>query len=390
MTLRALHFLKTSVGASWGLRQMRELVKLGVDVHVALPDGPLINSYKAAGVTVHLIDASINLINPFANFRVFSSIRKLVKEVAPDIIHSHFVTTTLALRLALGPRHKVKRIFHVPGPLHLEHPFFRAAEIMLAGRSDFWLASCEWTRQRYIRSGIAPSRVGLVYYGVDLPDQTVGRTSILRKEFGISDDAPVVGNVAYFYAPKRYLGQKEGLKGHEDLVEAIDLAGCHIPGLVCFLVGGPWAGAELYFERIKRLADGVSNARIILTGYRSDVHQIYQDFDVAVHPSHSENVGGAVESLLFEVPTIATNVGGFPDLVRPGETGWLVPPKSPESLAKAIVMALSNHHEAITRAKSGRHLVEQLLDVRQNAKDILSYYNHLIETGLLSSKVRSS
>lgn len=390
MTLRVLHFLKTSVGASWGLRQMRELVKLGVDVHVALPDGPLVASYKAAGITVHLIDASINLRNPLANVRVFSAIRKLVDEVAPDVIHSHFVATTLALRLALGPRHPVKRIFHVPGPLHLEHPFFRAAEIMVSGRSDFWLASCEWTRQRYIKSGIAASRVGLVYYGVDLPEQPAGRSGILRRGYGISDDAPVVGNVAYFYAPKRYLGQKVGLKGHEDLIAAIDIAGRDIPGLTCVLVGGPWGGADWYFERVKKLADGVSNARIILTGYRSDVHQIYQDFDVAVHPSHSENVGGAVESLLHEVPTIATDVGGFPDLVRPGQTGWLVPPRSPESLARAIVEALSDRQEAITRAKAGRRLVEQLLDVRQNARDILAYYNNLLETGFLTPEAQSS
>jgi glycosyltransferase involved in cell wall biosynthesis len=390
MTVRALHFLKTSVGAGWGLRQMRELVKLGVEVHVALPDGPLIESYKAAGINVHFIDASINLRNPLANFRVFSSIRKLVDEIAPDVIHSHFVATTLALRMALGPRHPVRRIFHVPGPLHLEHPFFRIAEIMVSGRADFWLASCEWTRQRYIHSGIDPARVGLVYYGVDLPAQPSGRSGMLRHEYGVSDDAPVVGNVAYFYAPKRYLGQKVGLKGHEDLIAAVDLAGRHIPDLTCFLVGGPWAGADWYFERVKKLAEAASNVRIILTGYRSDVHEIYQDFDVAVHPSHSENVGGAVESLLHEVPTIATNVGGFPDLVRDGESGWLVPPKSPESLAEAIVLAFSDHEEAIARAKAGRRLVEQLLDVRQNARDILTYYNNLLETGLLTPEAQSS
>src|SRR5690606_33839740 len=117
-----------------------------------------------------------------------------------------FVATTLALRLALGRNHPVKRIFHVPGPLHLEHPFFRTAEILSAGSADVWLASCEWTRQRYIQSGIDASRLGLVYYGVDLPDQPSGRTGLLRKEYGVAADAPVVGNVAYFYAPKRYLG----------------------------------------------------------------------------------------------------------------------------------------------------------------------------------------
>lgn len=197
-------------------------------------------------------------------------------------------------------------------------------------------------------------------------------------------NAPVVGNVAYFYAPKRYLGQRVGLKGHEDLIAAADLAGRQIPGLTCFLVGGPWAGADRYFEKVRALAGRATHVRVILTGYRSDVHQIYQDFDVAVHPSHSENVGGAVESLLHEVPTIATNVGGFPDLVRPGETGWLVPAKDAVSLSQAIVQSLSDPDAAGRLARAGRRRVEQLLDVRKNAADIIDYYHNLLGQGCLT------
>ncbi len=384
--MRVLHFLKTSVGASWGLRQMRELVRLGIEVHVALPDGPLVESYRAAGVVLHFIDASINLRNPVANIPTFSAIRQLVDKVKPQVIHSHFVATTLALRFALGRNHPVKRIFQVPGPLHLEHPFFRAMEISSAGPADYWLASCEWTRRRYISSGISPCRLGLVYYGIDLPDQPDGRLGRLRREYGVSTNAPVIGNVAYFYPPKRYLGQKVGLKGHEDLIEAVDLVGRNTPGLTCFLVGGPWGGADRYFESVKSLAKKAVHAQIILTGYRADVHQIYQDFDVAVHPSHSENVGGAVESLLHEVPTIATNVGGFPDLIRPGVTGWLVPPKAPQALANSIQEALERPDEATRRAKAGRRLVEDLLDVRENARELVMYYKNLLATGSLTPK----
>lgn len=382
--MRVVHLLKTSVGASWALRQLRELVKLGVEVHVILPSGPLVEAYQDNGVKTHIFQPAVCLSRPWLNISKFKKFRDLINTIQPNIIHSHFVATTFTMRLALGKLHPVKRIFHVPGPLHLEHSFFRAAEIIFSGPNDFWLASCEWTRQRYISSGISPSRLGLVYYGVDLPGKPLVRTGLLREEFGIPPDAPVVGNVAYFYAPKRYLGQKVGLKGHEDLIAAMEIAGKQIPGLTCFLVGGPWAGADGYFEHVKKLAEQAKNSRIIVTGYRSDVHQIYQDFDVAVHPSHSENVGGAVESLLHEVPTIATNVGGFPDLVRPGETGWLVPPKAPDELARAIVKALSDPQQAACFARAGRHKVEELLDVRKNAKDILEYYNNLLTTGCLT------
>lgn len=383
--MRVLHLLKTAKGASWGLRQMRELVLLGVEVHVALPAGPMVKHYQAAGVVTHEVDTAIDIRRPLRNIRIFRELRKLVDYVQPDIIHSHFVANTLTMRIALGRNHKIKRIFHVPGPLHLEYPFFRFAEILTAGESDFWLASCEWTRARYLKSGVASRRLGLAYYGVDFEGlRNSQRSHKLRSEFGLDADTPVVGNVAYFYAPKRYLNQKRGLKGHEDLIDAVKIAGVEIPGLTCFLVGGPWGNSNRYFEQVKKKAESVKEAKIILTGFRSDVHEIYPDFDVAIHPSHSENIGGAVESLAHKVPTIATEVGGFPDVVVPGETGWLVPPKDPLALSGALIEAFSDIANARRLAEKGHDKVKALLDVKKNAAAILEYYIVLLNEGCLT------
>src|SRR4029077_16859876 len=75
---------------------------------------------------------------------------------------------------------------------------------------------------------------------------------------------------------------------------------------------------------------------IRFTGHRTDIPAVYADLDVAVHPSLSENCGAAVESLAPSCPTVRTAVGGLPDVVVDGETGWLVPPHAPERLADAI------------------------------------------------------
>ena len=98
---------------------------------------------------------------------------------------------------------------------------------------------------------------------------------------------------------------------------------------------------------------------------RSDVAELYSDLDVVVHPSRSENLGGALESLALGVPTIATNVGGFPDLVTHHETGWLVPPKSPTHITGAIMDAFSDpqasrrHGEERKRASESAMRFEQ-------------------------------
>src|SRR5438128_1442841 len=99
--MTVLHLLKTSVGATWALRQMRELVRLGVRVHAAMPPGPLVPKYRAAGVEVHEAQLDLPIRRPWRVPAALRAMRQLVERVRPDIIHSHFVATTLTMRLAL-------------------------------------------------------------------------------------------------------------------------------------------------------------------------------------------------------------------------------------------------------------------------------------------------
>jgi glycosyltransferase involved in cell wall biosynthesis len=377
--LRVLHLLKTSVGATWALRQMRELVKLGVEVHVAMPDGQLVDAYHEAGINVHLAQFDFPLKTPWHFPQMATQFRTFVEHIKPDIIHSHFVGTTLVMRLALGKTHPIPRIFQVPGPLHLENRFFRQAEIQTAGLRDYWVGSCQWTYHCYQRMGISPERVFLSYYGTDLDRLDIQQKGKLRRELGLEDTVPLVGMVAFMYPPKFYLGQTRGLKGHEDLIEAIKICQAHLPTLRGVFIGGAWNNITYYEKRVIDHAKRYCGDSIIFLGNRSDVPDLYPDIDVAVHPSHSENVGGAVESLLMGIPTIATQVGGFPDVVIDGETGWLVPPKKPEQLAETILKALANPQQAHDMAHRGQELVRSMFDVQQTSAQVLDIYQTVSE-----------
>jgi hypothetical protein len=146
--MRILHLVKTTRGATWALRQMRELVKLGADVHVVLPscsgNAP---DYSASGITVHPVDLDLFLKSLVTFPRQVHKFNAVLKKIRPDLVHSHFYSTTLLMRLAM--RHNcIPKLFQVPGPLHLEHGFFRTVEMGLADRHDFWIASCEWTQKK--------------------------------------------------------------------------------------------------------------------------------------------------------------------------------------------------------------------------------------------------
>jgi glycosyltransferase involved in cell wall biosynthesis len=379
--VRALHILKTSTGARWALHQMRELVRLGLEVHVALPpDGPLVRACESAGIVVHRSQFDFPVRRPWTFPGIAKGVRALVASVQPDVIHSHFVGTTMSVRLALGGNHPIPRVFQVPGPLHLEHVLPRYAELLTAGQTDYWIGSCRWTRARYRAAGVPATRCFLSYYGADLDALSAGESGLLRRELALRPETRIVGMVAYMYAPRPWLGQVRGLKGHEDLIDAVALCLQRGADIVCVMVGGAWNGAHGYERQVREYARTKLGSRAVLLGARADVARLYGDFDLAVHPSHSENVGGAAESLLLGVPTIATCVGGFPDVISDGETGWLVPPRDPARLAEAILDGLSDSVHARRLAVEGQRRARQMLDVRDNARQIAGIYNVILAT----------
>lgn len=370
--MKSLHLVKTSYGANWAYRVMRDLVELGEEVHVAMPiDGPLVPAYKEAGIIVHEINYSI-----LGSVKTMRKLREIVDEVSPDIIHSHFVITTLLMRLALR-RNRIPRVFEVPGPLHLEHTIFRYADILTAQKEiDFWIPTCQWSYNTYLKCGIDKNRLLLTYYGGDLSNKKYEKGK-LRKELNLKDSDIIVGMVAYMYAPKRFLGERRGLKGHEDLIDAISMIQDKYPNLHLVIVGGAWNGAVKYEKEV--IAYGNNHCkRIHFLGTRNDVPELYQDFNMVVHPSHSENLGGAGESLCLGIPTIATSVGGFPDIVIPEETGYLVSPYSPTEIADVIEQVICHPEKAKQLAQKGQAFVKEKLNAKNTSKAVYSFYRKII------------
>jgi glycosyltransferase involved in cell wall biosynthesis len=272
----------------------------------------------------------------------------------------------------------VPRLFQVPGPLHLEHPFFRRLDLVTAGPQDHWIGSCRWTCEEYRRRGVAADRVFLSYYGADLDVLGPVRRGTFRNALSIQPGVSLLGMVAYVYAPKRILGHTRGVKGHEDFIEAVRLLLAEGARVRAAIVGGPWNGAVRYEQRLRALARRACRGAVYFAGFRDDVPAVYTDLDLAIHPSLSENCGGALESLAAGCPTVATAVGGLPDLVVDGETGWLVPPRAPTALADAIREALADPAEARRRAVRGRALVRELFPVERTAREIAAIYERVV------------
>src|ERR1700732_4935953 len=384
--MKVLHIVKTAVGASWVYHQVRVLRSLGVEVVVALPSATegLAPLYRETGATVIAADVDFPARQPWRLPAKLAACRKLVKSVRPDLIHTHHVGTTIVVRLALGKRSAIPRIFQVPGTLHLEHDFFARLDMQLAGPQDYWIATCQWTRRRYEELGVPSGHLFLSYLSADVGRFSDSKGGSLRRELGISEETPLVGMVAYMYAPKWFLGQNRGLKGHEDFIAALKLVREARPDARGVIIGGRWGDAEWYEERLRYLGTKTCNGYLAFLGPRRDVPALYPDLDLAVMPSHTENIPfSAIESLLSGVPVVATNVGGLPDLIQNNKNGWLVPPRQPEALARSILEALNDRDEAKRRTTEGQALARKLFDAETNGREVVAIYEQILGKPLL-------
>jgi glycosyltransferase involved in cell wall biosynthesis len=378
--MRALHLIKTSDGAHWAALQVRELVRSGVEVDVALPSltGRSVNLWNSTGARLHEVDFNFPVRSPWLLNGVARRARALIEAVQPDVIHSHFVSTTLTLRAASTRR--TPRLFQVPGPLHLEHWLYRSAEIACSSACDYWIASSRYTRNLYLRAGVEDARAFLSYYGTETNSLLASPHAGLRGRLGIPQDALVIGNINLFYRPKRYLGQFTGIKAHEDLIEALQIVTSARANTFGVLAGGPWLGAQGYFEKLQRRAHQAAPGRILLPGplEPAEVHQAWKEFDCAIHAPRSENCGGVVEPLLAGIPLVAGRVGGLPEVVLDGVTGVTVPIRNPRAMAHAILEVLAEREAAQVRAETGRRLVHVMFSPQRTAAEIKGIYEYVL------------
>jgi glycosyltransferase involved in cell wall biosynthesis len=381
--MRVLHVVKTSDGANWAANQATVLVRSGVDVHVVLPrpEGRTVEAWRRAGATIHIADLALPVRHPGRFAEVKRTAGRLVDKVQPDLIHSHFVTTTLALRLALGKRHRIPRVFQVAGPLHLEHWYSRQADVMSAGEPDYWIGSSRCITNHYQRAGVPDERVFLSYPGWRVEAISDKRQFYLHQRLGIAPESRLVGNMNLMYPPKYFLGQMVGLKCHEDVIDALGVLVRAAPGIKGVLIGDSFGLGPWYEERLRKRARRVAGNDVLMPGLFSSVEvaRSWPDFDCAVHVPLSENCGGVLEPLLAGVPVVAGAVGGIPELVIEGVTGRLVPVRSPKMLAETVleVLAKPEHHRAM--AATGRALVKEMFDFERTGQEIYQIYRHILK-----------
>jgi len=114
-------------------------------------------------------------------------------------------------------------------------------------------------------------------------------------------------------------------------------------------------------------------------GFRSDVADVLRAADVVVLPSLSEGLPLAVlEAMACAKPVVATPVGGIPDAVVDGQTGWHVPQNDPERLAAAVLRVLTDREAALLMGVLARQRVETVFSVKRMVAQVEALYTDVL------------
>lgn len=157
-------------------------------------------------------------------------------------------------------------------------------------------------------------------------DNSLSKTDA-RKKLGLTDDKKVL----------LFFGYVRAYKGLMNLIEAMPILLREDEKYFLLIVGEFYESKDKYFEKIKEL--NIQNNVLIIDEFvpNEEVGIYYSAADVVVLPYNSATQSGILNIAYgFKKPVVVTNVGGLPELVEDGKTGFIVEPKNPEALAEGI------------------------------------------------------
>ncbi len=309
----------------------------------------LVAQARDAGLEV-IIEPSLRApIDPRSDAAALRSLSALLRRRPFDVVHTHVAKAGTLGRFAAW-RAGVPRIVHTYHgfPFHeFQSPLRRGAYIAIERRlgriTDVALCVGTGVAVEAVRRGLVrPERIRTIGVAVTQgPARDPGARARARRELGIAPDATVVGAVGrltYQKAPEDFitviaeLARRRSRDQHRDRDRDQHRDQDRDRDVV-----GVWVGGGELAGRIRQLAGGLPAHRLVLAGERADVPQILPAFDVFALPSRYEGLPTAVvEAMVCGVPVVATAVNAVPDVVVPGETGLLVPPRKPKLMAEAV------------------------------------------------------
>ncbi len=323
---------------------LRGLKARGIHSVLACPTGSAIASEAAPHAEVVQMtmkgDADVGLLG---------RLRKLIREVKPDVVHLHSrrgsdIWGALAGRLEGVPVVLSRRVDNPESHFVVKLKYRLYDEVVTIS---------DGIRQVLLSEGVPPAKLNCVLSAVDtahyVPDGT--HLAWFRDTFGLPEDALVIGMVAQFIARK----------GHSTLLDALPAVLAAHPNTRVLLFGqGPLHGDIA--ARVQ--ADALLAKHVQLPGFRKDLDRILPCLDVLAHPAFMEGLGvSLLQAAACGVPLVGGRAGGIPEIIQPGLNGELIEPGDTAALTAALNKLLGSSELRQRYGQAGRAWVEQRFSI---------------------------
>jgi glycosyltransferase involved in cell wall biosynthesis len=315
-------------------------------------------------------------INPLSDVKAFWKLYRLIRKGRYHIVHTHSskagVLGRLAAKMAGTPLivHTLHSlVFHEYQPWIINR-LWRAVKKFCAPVTDHFISVSRIISQKAIAAGIdKPEKFTTIYSGMELDWFLKAQVdpAAVRREFGIPEDAPVVGKIARLFP----------LKGHDQLLDAAPSIVAQHPKVRFFLIGD----GVLHEHLRERASEAGILENFVFAGLvgRERIPAMLSAMDVLVHTSLREGLARVLpQALAMGKPCVSFDIDGAPEVVVTDETGYIVRPGDTRGLSNAISRLLMDQQLRERMGEAGRRLVDPAFRAEIMVKEISAVYEMLI------------
>ncbi len=315
------------------------------------PEGSLVERAQKGGLDLRIMPELRRSIHPLRDWGSYRHLLKLLREIRPQIVHTHSSKAGIlgrfaASHLGIPAVHTIHGAAFHYGQNPIAHHSYILAEKWAARHCRKFISVCDAMTDQYVAAGIAPrERFVTIYSGMEVePFLNPPRSrDDVRKELGLGPEHVVITKVARLFH----------LKGHECVIAAASRVAKEHPN-VRFVFVGDGILREQFRAQIEQA--GLSGV-FIFTGLvpPSRVPELIQASDIVVHASYWEGLARVLpQALIAGKPVVSYDVDGAREVVIPGQTGYLLPPRSVNELASALCELAGNPELRERLGQTGR------------------------------------
>jgi glycosyltransferase involved in cell wall biosynthesis len=339
------------------------------------PEGSLVERALSGGYEYVELPELIRAVNPWMDFRARRMLRMEFDRLKPDVVHTHSSKAGIVGRFAA----RDARVPHVVHTIHgmsfnrtqpwLVRKGFAWLEKLAARRSDAIVAVADAMITQTVAAGICRrEKLCTVYSGMEIEHFTPTRydRAGIRRQWGVGDDEVVVGTIARLFRRK----------GYEQLIPIMAQA-ARRESRLRFVWVGDGAQRREYEAELDRLGLREKTTLVGLVPPER-TPEILAGSDILAHTSQWEGLPrGVVQALLMQVPAVAFNIDGTPEVVLDGQTGRLIELNDLPAFANALLELASDGELRRQMGQAGREHCRERFDWRQMVDQLEALYLRL-------------